>query len=67
MTLAEYIRKVRFNLHLNQSEFAELIGRDRSIVSRYENAETIPPGNILLKIQELEKAQELEKTDHTKQ
>lgn len=54
MEISKYIKKLRSKLGLTQKEFADKIGKDRSSIANYETGRAIPPGNILLKIQELE-------------
>ena len=54
MKLNEFIKQLRKQLGLTQTGFGVLIGKDRSTVAKYELGIVIPPGNILVKIQEIE-------------
>ena len=47
------VRKKRENLGLTQKEFAKRIGKTTSDIKNYENDRAIPPGDVMLKIQEL--------------
>ena len=59
MNISKYVRRVRGDL--NQKKFASLIWPDdnpvlaRNRIAKYERGFAIPPGDVLLKIQELEK------------
>lgn len=53
MKTAILIKNIRTNIGLTQKEFAKLLGISRESIANYETR-TIPPGDILLKIQELE-------------
>lgn len=55
MELNNYIKWVRETLGLTPTEFAKILGRTRPTIVKYEKGKLIPPGNILLKIQALEK------------
>ena len=39
---------------LTQEEFAKLLGKKRSTVTLYEAGKIMPPGDILIKIMDLE-------------
>jgi len=52
--IAIYIRRVRLELGLTQAQFAEKIGSNRNNIAKYEGRFTVPPGNVLLKIQDLD-------------
>ena len=54
MGLSEYIRKVRKELGFTQDELARQIGSNKFNISNYETGRAIPPGNVLIKIQELD-------------
>ena len=54
MDIANYIKSVREKLELTQDEFAQKIKTKRANISNYEIGRAIPPGDILLRIQELE-------------
>ena len=57
-----YIKKVRLKIGKTQAEFGSLLwpGIDQKLVrnriAKYEIGKAIPPGNIILRIQELEKS-----------
>jgi len=57
MKTSEFIRKARKRLGITQNEFAKRIGKSRCDIANYETGRTIPPGNVILKIQELENHQ----------
>jgi len=60
MKISEYIKRLRKELNLTQDEFAQKIGLSRSAVAKYESEQiwgTIPPGDVLIKIQNLELSQ----------
>ena len=61
--LKDYIKNLRKKLNLTQEGFAELIGKDRTTVARYESGDVIPPGNVLLEIQALNPNQAQSHTD----
>jgi len=50
MNIAKEIRRIRKAAGLTQKELAKKIKRDRSMVAHYELGDSIPPGDILLKI-----------------
>jgi transcriptional regulator with XRE-family HTH domain len=52
-TIAEYIRNKRKELGLSQAALAERIGRNRAAIANYEAGRAIPPGDTLVKIQQL--------------
>jgi len=52
MKICEYIKGVRKKLKLTQSQFAEELKINRCNIANYETGRVVPPGNILLKIQE---------------
>ena len=54
-TIGHYIKNIRANLHLTQAQLAKLIGTKRVNIAKYETGSTMPPGNVLLKIQQIEK------------
>jgi len=51
--IAKEIRRIRKAAGLTQSELAKKIKRDRSLIAHYEAGDSIPPGDILLKIWDL--------------
>ncbi len=54
MNIAKYIKELREKLNLTQKGLARKIGVPRGNIANYEVGRAIPPGDILLKIQELE-------------
>jgi len=54
MELSVYVKAVRKLLGLTQSQLAMKIESKRVNIANYETGRAIPPGNVLLKIQELE-------------
>ena len=56
--ISQYVKSVREKLGLTQFEFAKLIPKERYVISDYETGRSIPPGDVLLKIQELERTSE---------
>lgn len=50
-----FVKNVRKSLGVTQEIFAKKIGKTRSDVAKYENGFAVPPGDVLLKIQRLEK------------
>lgn len=53
-TIAEIIREKRAQMGLSQREFALRIGKTRWDIANYESKGIIPPGDVLMRIQELE-------------
>jgi DNA-binding transcriptional regulator YiaG len=49
-----YIKELRERLGLKQGPFGELIGKDRTTVNKYESGRVIPPGDVLLRMQDLD-------------
>ena len=49
-----YVKSVRKALGLSQAAFAAKIGKGRDAVAKYENMRAIPPGDVLLKIMEID-------------
>ena len=54
MNIAKYVKSVRAKLGLTQKDFAKRLDTYRTNITNYELGRAIPPGDILLKIQELE-------------
>lgn len=52
--IGKLIKETRKSLGITQAELAKLLGKGRTTITEYERGQIIPPGNILLKIQELE-------------
>jgi len=52
-TIADLIREKRAALGLSQREFAEKIGKTRWDIANYESKGIIPPGDVMIRIQEL--------------
>ena len=54
-TLAKYIKHCRKKLGLNHSQFAELLGKKRSTITKYESKDLaiqiVPPATIFADIQ----------------
>jgi len=48
LTPAAYIRKARLALGLNQKEFGKRVGKEQSLVSRYEREEADPPAGVIM-------------------
>lgn len=51
--IPKLIRDKRKKLRLTQREFGEKIGKSRCDIANYENSRAIPPGDVLLRIQEI--------------
>lgn len=54
MKISDYVKIIRSHLKLTQKQFGDKIGKTRCSVANYETDRAIPPGDVLLKIQELE-------------
>lgn len=54
MNIGTYIKEIRNRLGLTQKQLAKKLGKERCTIANYEVGRAIPPGDILLKIQELE-------------
>ena len=52
--IGKLIKDARKALGITQAEFAKLLGKGRTTITEYERGQIVPPGDILLKIQELE-------------
>ena len=52
--IAHYVKKVRKLYGMTQEEFAKLLKKDRTAVTKYESGSVTPPINVYLDIQELE-------------
>ena len=48
------VKKVREALGLTQEAFARKIGKTRNDVAKYERGYAVPPGDVMLKILDLE-------------
>lgn len=48
------VKRIRTALGLTQEAFAKKIGKTRGDVAKYELGYAVPPGDVLLKIQELD-------------
>jgi len=46
--IAQRLRALRENVRLPQAKLAAMVGTTQSAINRYENAQSIPPANILL-------------------
>jgi len=55
MKINLFVKYVRKQLGLTQQQFAELLKIKRASIANYETGRTIPPGNVLIEIQYLEK------------
>ncbi len=53
MTPAQCIKKMRLRLHVNQTEFAKMIGKDKTSVCLYESGKRTPGFPTIRKIIEL--------------
>ena len=53
MDTSEFIKKTRSKLGFTQEEFAEKIGSKRCNIANYETGRAMPPGDIILKIQQM--------------
>ncbi len=53
-TIPELIKAKRKKMKLTQEKFGKRIGKSRSDIANYENARCVPPGDVLLKIQQLQ-------------
>lgn len=54
MKITDYIKSIRKKLGLTQEGLAAKIESNRFNVANYETGRAIPPGDVLLKIQELD-------------
>ena len=54
MEISNYVKTIRKKLGLTRREFAELLNSNRFNIYNYEKKRAIPPGDVLLKIQELD-------------
>jgi len=52
--ISAYIISVRLKAGLNQERLAQEIGSNRSNIANYETGRAIPPGDVLLRIQQYE-------------
>lgn len=55
-TIAKEIKRIRKELGLYQHELAEKINKTRFDISNYEMGRAMPPADVFVRIQELEKA-----------
>jgi len=53
--VSEYVRGIRKRLNLTQLEFARLIDSKRNNIAKYETGKAIPPGDVILRIQQIAK------------
>ena len=53
--IGKLIKETRKSLGITQAELAKLLGKGRTTITEYERGQIIPPGDILLKIQSLER------------
>ena len=53
MDIKEIIKKVRYDARLTQQELADKVGKKQPDIAKYESGQTIPPGDVLLKIMEI--------------
>ncbi len=60
MSAAETIKKIRTNLYLERSEFAELLGITTSAVGYYETGKRIPKLRIIKTMREIAKKNGME-------
>jgi len=58
---AKYIKDSRKELGLTQKQLAEIIDSKRSNIAKYETGRSMPPGDLVLRIQELLKKQSISK------
>jgi len=63
-TLGDRIRLVRTRLRKNQSEFAQILGSQRTSVSRYEKNKVVPGIGILRGLRNLAEPEEEEAFEH---
>ena len=54
MKISNYIKDLRSKLNLTQKQLGERIEKNRCAIANYETGRAIPPGDVLLRIQELE-------------
>lgn len=50
MKTAIFVKQSRKALGFTQQQLADLLNKDRSLISHYESGYSIPPGNIILKL-----------------
>ena len=55
MKISDYVKTIRSHLKLTQKQLGERINKNRCAIANYETGRAIPPGDVLLKIQEIEK------------
>jgi len=53
MKTSTLVQEVREKRNFTQEELAKLLGVGQSVISRYESGIITPPGDIVLKLQEL--------------
>ncbi|TXI48876.1 MAG: helix-turn-helix domain-containing protein [Lysobacter sp.] len=46
--LARLVRDARRSIALNQADFARILGKTQSVVSRYEDGSVEPPGSVVM-------------------
>lgn len=49
---AEFIKEARKRMGVTQEKFAEMIEKSRCDIANYETGRAIPPGDVILRIQE---------------
>jgi len=53
METKTFTKNARKQLKLNQTEFAKLVSRRQSVISRWESGKIETPGNMVLRIQNI--------------
>lgn len=63
VSLAELIRQARKKVGKNQQEFGNLVGKDQSLVSRYERGLAAPPSEVVMHCMHILNAEMPKKTE----
>jgi len=53
---ANYIKSIRKSLGLTQKQLAEKTGSKRENIAKYETGKAMPPGDFILRLQQLQPA-----------
>lgn len=47
-SISDLVRQARKKIGKNQKDFARYLGKDQSVVSRYERGQAMPPGDVIM-------------------
>ena len=53
METSTLVKEKRKALGLTQQQLADILGKERSSISRYETGDADPPGSVILKLQSM--------------